>query len=311
MSPAPAARTDDGEMSGAPFALCRAELVAVLAALRGGVPEVLTLQGGACLPAGPLESNHASLQRALRSWVQRRTGFPLGHVEQLYTFGDAFADDSVRTVRISYMALARQEGGEPGWRSWYDYFPWEDRRDPAGFALLTALAERLTQWADGHGHRLQRLDAAFGCDGRPWNDEAVLQRYELLWEAGLVSEAEGGGASDTGRPMLSNHRRILATAMSRLRAKSRYTPVVFDLIPEEFTLFQLQQAMEAVAGRFMHKQNFRRLVLGQKLVIETDRVECRVHGRPARLYRFRPQAAEDCYLAGAKLPVETIRCVIR
>ena len=105
--------------------------------------------------------------------------------------------------------------------------------------------------------------------------------------------------------MLWDHRRILATAMSRLRAKIRYTPVVFELVPEEFTLLQLQQAMEALSGRLMHKQNFRRLVQNQDLVSETDRYESGVQGRPARLYRFRKDNSENCYLTGAKLPLGT------
>lgn len=93
--------------------------------------------------------------------------------------------------------------------------------------------------------------------------------------------------------------------MSRLRAKIRYTPVVFELVPEEFTLLQLQQAMEALSGRLMHKQNFRRLVQNQDLVSETDRYESGVQGRPARLYKFRKDNSESCYLTGAKLPLGT------
>ena len=60
--------------------------------------------------------------------------------------------------------------------------------------------------------------------------------------------------------MHHDHRRILATGMARLRAKIKYRPAVFELMPPTFTLLQLQVAVEALAGRGLHKQNFRRLI---------------------------------------------------
>ena len=72
--------------------------------------------------------------------------------------------------------------------------------------------------------------------------------------------------------MLADHRRILATGIARLRAKIKYRPVVFELMPREFTLLQLQQTVEALAGRRLHKQNFRRLIEQQELVEETGRM---------------------------------------
>lgn len=288
-------------------ATCRAELVAVLTTLRNGMPEVLTLQDGHCLPAGPLETEHTSLQRGLRHWVEQQTGFRLGHVEQLYTFGDAALAQENRLVRISYMALTRDGQTQSGWQSWYNYFPWEDRRTNTCLTVLKTIEDHLKSWAGDQTARLERCNQAFGLNGESWNDDAVLERYELLWEAGLVLEAGRETASQiNGQSMLGDHRRILATALSRLRAKIRYTPAVFELVPEEFTLLHLQQAMEALSGRLMHKQNFRRLVQNQQLVEETDRYESGVQGRPARLYRFRRENSENCYLSGAKLPLNYI-----
>ena len=67
--------------------------------------------------------------------------------------------------------------------------------------------------------------------------------------------------------MSGDHRRILATGIARLRAKIKYRPVVFELMPAEFTLLQLQRSVEALAGRLVHKQNFRRLIEQQQLVV--------------------------------------------
>ena len=106
----------------------------------------------------------------------------------------------------------------------------------------------------------------------------MLQRYELLFEAGLVPEArrgtpDAGPAPVQGRSMILDHRRILATGIARLRAKIKYHPVVFELMPDTFTLLQLQRCVEALAGRLVHKQNFRRLVEQQELVEETGAIE--------------------------------------
>ena len=87
--------------------------------------------------------------------------------------------------------------------------------------------------------------------------------------------------------MRFDHRRILATAISRLRGKIKYRPVVFELMAEEFTLTQLQQTVEAISGRHLHKQNFRRLVEQARLVEPTGATESSTGGRPAALFRFR------------------------
>src|SRR3974377_1346426 len=69
--------------------------------------------------------------------------------------------------------------------------------------------------------------------------------------------------------MAADHRRVLATAIGRLRGKIKYRPVVFELMPPSFTLLQLQRTVEALSGVRLHKQNFRRLVEHQGLVEET------------------------------------------
>src|SRR4029453_4858685 len=84
-----------------------------------------------------------------------------------------------------------------------------------------------------------------------------------------------------------DHRRILASALGRLRGKLKYRPVVFELLPAAFTLLELQQTVEALAGRELHKQNFRRLVETAGLVERTTRVRRETGGRPVGRSRFR------------------------
>lgn len=297
-----------------------ADLVAVLVAVTDGEPKIMTIANASALPSGPFEFTHRSLQTGLRAWVEKQTGHPLGYVEQLYTFADRGRSDdpkSTHTISISYLGLTREdqvgEGFEAHWYDWYDYFPWEDQRSGLPAALAKTLTSRLRAWAKSAAssalqrERWQRVAITFGLDDREWNEELVLQRYELLYEAELIPEAlrNIGKAPDIlpGRPMMSDHRRILATGIARLRAKIKYRPVVFELMPAEFTLLQLQRSVEALAGRLVHKQNFRRLIEQQQLVEETGAIAADTVGRPAKLFRFRHAVLAERAVAGTKLPL--------
>jgi hypothetical protein len=292
------------------------ELIAVLVAVTEGEPRILTIDGAA-LPSGSFISAHRSLQAGLRSWVEQQTHHPVGYVEQLYTFADRGrtgaqpgADDR-RTISISYLGLTREAdaGGKPGgsWQSWYRYFPWEDHR--ATRKLDPEIESALQTWSTAAGRaassdRWQRAAYTFGFDNNDWNEELVLQRYELLYEAAQVPESPAYAGQDSlGTQMHHDHRRILATGIARLRAKIKYRPVVFELMPAEFTLLQLQRTVEALAGRTLHKPNFRRLITQQALVEEAGQSVADTGGRPARLYRFRRDVVLERALAGSKLPL--------
>ena len=293
--------------------LAHAELIAVLTAVTGNDPRVMTVRSGDALPSGPFELGHRTLQSGLREWIREQTAHPVGYLEQLYTFADRDRNNEIlggRTISISYLGLVREQatpgGGLSGWHGWYEYFPWEDHRNGRP-ALLDDIATRLSLWAGGdatrHAQRQRLADFAFGSNGLPWNEDLVLQRYELLYEAGIVAEAGCEQSRTFGRPMFADHRRILATGMARLRAKIKYRPVVFELMPENFTLLQLQKTVEALAGLTLHKQNFRRLIEQQDLVEETGASESETGGRPAKLFRFRRAILEEREFAGTKLPL--------
>ncbi|KAA3448027.1 hypothetical protein C7I87_24105 [Mesorhizobium sp. SARCC-RB16n] len=296
----------------------KADLIAVVAAVNNSGPCVLTVEQEAALPSGPFELAHRSLQSGLRDWVEQQTGHSLGYIEQLYTFADRDRIGAERVISISYLALTREEevtgATRRCWGSWYDYFPWEDHRSGTPPIIREVLRPRLMEWADGAADTATRLErqrraaVAFGLDERAWNEELALQRYELLFEAGIVEEATRDRrstelASVPGRPMVADHRRILATGIARLRSKIKYRPVVFELMPPVFTLLQLQRTVEALAGRLINKPNFRRLIEQQELVEETGETSVDTGGRPAKLYRFRHAVLNEGAMAGTKLPL--------
>ena len=104
-----------------------------------------------------------------------------------------------------------------------------------------------------------------------------------------------------GDRMMFDHRRILATAIARLRAKMKYRPVVFELMPASFNLLELQRTVEAISGTRLHKQNFRRLVEDQGLVEGTDKFSTPPRGRPAELFRFRREVLRERPSPGVRL----------
>lgn len=301
-------------------------LSVVIVATDGETPGVLVTRrdrGLAALPFGTFDpAIHRTFELALRGWVREQTSFDLGYVEQLYTFGDrdretpeaslADAPANSRVVSVGYLALTPDqqrlpERLEARWRGWYSHFPWEDHRAGRPALIDTEIIPRLATWAAGSTPRQTRIALAFGLEGHDWSEDRVLERYELLYEAGLVSEcARDAGLPlpdvKLGEPMASDHRRILATAMERLRGKIRYRPVVFELMPDRFTLSDLQTACEGILGLPLHKQNFRRALDRTGLVAGTGEMKAGTGGRPAELYRFLREKVRKSAATGITTP---------
>ncbi|GAA0867489.1 NAD regulator [Brevundimonas basaltis] len=303
----------------------RIGLSAVVIALRDRMACVLTTPGddrALALPFGPFDpARDRTFELALRAFVTAQTGFRLGFVEQLYTFGDLGraspratpGPERRREVSVGYLALTADAADAPlaeaRWTPVLDIFPWEDRRDGAP-ACLAPLLEGLTAWAGADLRRRSRVDTLFApSPSHRWNEGRVLERYELLYEAGLVAEAARDRdraipSGAPGRAMASDHRRILATGLGRLRSKLKYRPVLFDLMPATFTLSELQAAAEAVAGLSLHKQNFRRGVERTGLVEPTGRLSAATGGRPAELFRTADTDISGADTLGLPLPAQ-------
>jgi hypothetical protein len=310
-------------MSDKPLTPIEIGLTAAIVAIEGNEPLILTASGSggdklAGLPFGPFDAvSHRTFEIGLRAWVEEQAGLRLGYVEQLYTFGDrgrhTEAGDT-HVASIGYLALTRaaDNARAPGatFEPWYRFFPWEDWREARPAMIERDILPELTRWAAQSEQpetaralsRKDRVRLYFGTEGAHWDEERVLDRYELLYEAGLIEEARRDGRpaalarkslAPLGISMRFDHRRILATAMGRLRAKLKYRPVVFELLPGEFTLTELQRTVEAISGRHLHKQNFRRLVEAGALVEPTGVTSTQTGGRPAAQFRFRREVLQE------------------
>ena len=297
-------------------------LNAVIVAVVGDVPRVLTVHPSRdalpesdrpALPFGPFDSTgDRTLELGLRRWARERTSLELGYVEQLYTFGDRFRDPreregGPRLLSISYLALAHALPANPLTEAWYEFLPWEDHRDGRPPMIAGTIVPALASWiaeapdATARAYRGERVASTFPDREEHWNDEAALERYELLYEAGAVDRIEGL-SDEFGLPMALDHRRILATAIARLRGKIKYRPVVFELLAPTFTLFELQRTVEALAGRRLHKQNFRRFVETTGLVERTGSRSTSTGGRPAEAFRYRREVLGERLAPGLRLP---------
>ncbi|MDX1449541.1 MAG: hypothetical protein R3246_10825, partial [Acidimicrobiia bacterium] len=120
--------------------------------------------------------------------------------------------------------------------------------------------------------------------------------------AGVLAARGADVARVPGVLLAFDPRRTAATALGRLRGKLTYRPVVFELLPETFTLLTLQRTVEALAGIRLHKQNFRRLVERNRLVEGTGRRAPSRAGRPAELFRFRPDVLLERPRPGLGVP---------
>jgi hypothetical protein len=301
-------------------------LTAVIVAVTDNQPRVLIVdQDGEGLPNGPFDPlKHDSLESGLRQWVAAQTGLDLYYVEQLYTFGNRNRDPieilgGPRVVSVAYMALTHEDAVDTSnaqWRDWYSFLPWEDWRSGRPALIEEQIEPALAQWirqSQSTARRRQRQDrvnVTFGPDAASDMDAVLsLERFELLYDAELVTESLRDRSIDRnvrdgmGDELVSDHRRILASALGRLRGKLAYRPVVFELLPGEFTLLHLQRVVEALSGAKLHKQNFRRLVTAADLVEPIGRTSRIGKGRPAELFRFRREVLGETQTVGLSRPI--------
>ena len=236
-------------------------LSAVVVAIRDGEAVVLTVRPHDAvtdvasplsgLPFGPFDpESHRTFELGLRAFVTQQTRFQLGYVEQLYTFGDKGRDapraevgaGAARVVSVGYLGLTPKavdtDAPDTAWAPWTRFFPWEDWRVGRPALLDEAIAPALKRWAADDAAKWSRARLAFALDGAPWNEERVLERYELLYEAGLAPEAARDRAradgqdpaepaalsAALGEPMISDHRRILATGPVASAGQDQVSP---------------------------------------------------------------------------------------
>jgi 8-oxo-dGTP diphosphatase len=137
----------------------------------------------------------------------------------------------------------------------------------------------------------------FGDPGRDPRTRVITVVYFALLDADRVQVKAGDDAANVGwfsvyhlPPLAFDHAKILRYALDRLRGKLAYTTIAFNLLPEQFTLRELQRVYEIILHRKLDKRNFRKKILSTGILEDTGAKKMEGTHRPARLYRFNPAA---------------------
>jgi 8-oxo-dGTP diphosphatase len=175
---------------------------------------------------------------------------------------------------------------------------------PGGFVemderLENAAARELEEETGVQDAYLEQL-YTYGEPGRDPRGRVISVAYfALLPKNAMAHQSAGSDAAQLGwfavgsTPKLAfDHDQILAYALRRLRYKLEYSAVGFQLLPDTFTLSELQHTYEIVLGEPLDKRNFRRRILQAGIIEPTLQVRSG-EGRPAKLYRYRPDAVAE------------------
>lgn len=256
------------------------------------------------------------LSKALRDGIFEATGVRLGYTDQLATslVADNRNHDGATAGRhprlhVSYVALSGEKSnphgmvrGRHSWMPLYALLPWEDWRSGRPGIIRNVIEPHLERWRaaapEFEESRNNSVRVSFGTCQGGWDEEKVAERLSLLFGADGLDEVLREHQT-VRRPMRDDaaarpadyderHLRYVANALSHMRTRIKVKPLVFEMVPERFTLYELQQTVEAILGPPLHKQNFRRLVEHMGLVEPTGEIKSHTGGRPAQLFRFRP-----------------------
>ncbi len=244
------------------------KVLKVLLIKRGDHP----FMGHWALPGGFVGMDESLVEAAQRE-LKEETGITDLYMEQLYTWGDVKRDPRMRVISTAYMALADSHR--------LVLNASDDADDAQWFTVTVKLVEE-TKTITERGYCLKKNIKV-----------ELFQGQTTLWALVEIVKSVEGRAQHTMRRLVEargiafDHALMIHYAIERLRNKIEYSDIAFNLMPERFTLTQLQQVYEVILGTELLKANFRRKIADK--VIETDHYTKDAGHRPSKLYKFNPQ----------------------
>ncbi|MFZ5967359.1 MAG: NUDIX hydrolase [Bacillota bacterium] len=217
------------------------------------------------------EDIYESAKRELRE----ETNIDNIYMEQLYTWGDVGRDPRMRIISVSYMALINSDN--------LSVKAGDDAEEAEWFSVNLELIEDNKKLVE---NRFAEVAQLFELKLINNKDETLSAKIKV--EHKVVNSV----AETTTRIVESNgiafdHGKIIFYSLQRLRNKIEYTDIAFQLMPEYFTLTELQKVYEVILGEKLYPAQFRRQI--EPMVIKTDKMHAEGKGhRPAVLYKFNP-----------------------
>ncbi len=229
-------------------------------------------EGQLTLPGGFVDVTIGeSLDDAAFRNLKKKTGIVPAHLEQLYTFGDPKRDPRERIVTVAYMALVPSR------------------------AHVISVGENAQEvaWFD-----VRSLDPVAAAINGPVKVEKTVKktRRTVNGKRKTFAESRYKITLSTSEKLAFDHESILEIAYNRLRAKVRYAPIGFDLLPATFTMAQLQRLYETVLQTDLDKSNFRKKVIALDILAEAGKSNG--PGKSATLYRFDADKYEAALASG-------------
>lgn len=206
-----------------------------------------------CLPGGFVKIDESIDDAAVRI-LAKETNLHNIYVEQLYTFGEVDRDPRMRIISSSYMALIDKNMLKEELvnnASWFNISVLEDEKE-----INVLLDNGDEQISFVIGKELKHLTT----DRYKYN---VLKNDKLAFD----------------------HAKVIAVGISRLKNKIEYTDLVFNMMPEYFTLGELQRVYEIILGKKLLAPAFRRIIADK--VEKTTKVRVDGGHRPSALFKYK------------------------
>lgn len=211
------------------------------------------------LPGGFVEIEE-SLEEAARRELKEETGLQNIYMEQLYTFGDPERDPRTRIISTAYLALIQENA--------VDVKAGDDAAEACWFTIREQ--EETVMLKGDNGEEL-------------WFSVIKTRLF-----TGGVSMVQETAVKQENSGLAFDHEKAILMGLQRLRNKAEYTNILFGLMPEEFTLPELQKLYETVLGKQLYKANFRKKI---SAYVEATGTKKNQEGtkRSPELYRFRKE----------------------
>lgn len=228
------------------------------------------------LPGGFVNMNEDLDTAAIRE-VREETGLDNIYSEQLYTWGEVDRDPRMRVISVSYLSLVNKES--------VTIQAGSDAEDVKWFTINEEVLDTTIQHTTNGFIKEEFVKLTLTSD-----NETLSATVKTTTTAnGTVSKVRKEVIEQIG--LAFDHPRILQYSLERLRNKCEYTNIVFNLLPETFTLSELQKVYQFILNKDLVKANFRRKI--QKMVVVTDEKVKQGAYRPPTLHRYNPLWEEN------------------